>query len=107
MAYTTDLTQAEFSIIEPLLPKTYIQTRPCKWNKNQILNGILYQLVNGCRWVDLPKDLPPTGTVFYWFNKWKKDGVWEEISKELFVQSRISQGKKRSSNTFTIRLSSR
>ena len=58
MAYTTDLTEAEFKIIEPLLPKTFIQTRPPKWSKHEILNGIFYQLVNACRWVDLPKDLP-------------------------------------------------
>ena len=58
MAYTTDLTKAEFKIIEPLLPKTFIQTRPPKWSKHEILNGIFYQLVNACRWVDLPKDLP-------------------------------------------------
>ena len=64
--YTIDLTKEEFSIIQPLLPKSYIQARPPKLSKQQILNGVFYQLVNGCRWVDLPKDLPP---VFYWFNK--------------------------------------
>jgi len=62
--------------------------------------------VNGCRWVDLPKDLPPSGTVFYWFNKWKEDGTWERISREVFIQSRIETGKKRAAHTFTIRLSS-
>jgi transposase len=107
MAYSTDLTEAEFGIIQPLLPKTYLQTRPPKWTKHQILNGIFYQLVNGCKWEDLPKDLPPSGTVFYWFNKWRKDGVWDEISKLIFVQSRINQGKKRNANTFVVRLSSR
>ncbi len=65
MAYTTDLTAAEFEIIEPLLPKPYIQTRPPKWSKHEILNGIFYQLINVCRWADLPKDLPPSGTVFF------------------------------------------
>jgi len=99
MAYTTDLTEAEFKVIEPLLPKPYIQTRPPKWTKHEILNGIFYQLINGCRWADLPKDLPPSGTVFYWLNKWKKDGVWEEISKKVFIQSRFKKGKKRNSDT--------
>ncbi len=99
MAYSTDLTEAEFKVIEPFLPKTRFQTRPPKWSKHEILNGIFYQLINGCRWVDLPKDLPPSGTVFYWLNKWKKDGVWEEISKQVFIQSRFRKGKKRNSDT--------
>jgi len=46
MAYTIDLTKEEFGIIQPLLPKPYIQARPPKWSKHQILNGIFYQLVN-------------------------------------------------------------
>jgi transposase len=106
MAYSTDLTTEEFKIIEPFLPKTYLSRRPPKWTKHQILNGIFYQLVNGCKWADLPKDLPPYSTVYHWFKKWKDDGTWERISKEVFIQSRIKQGKKRATNTFTIRLSS-
>jgi transposase len=106
MAYTTDLTNKEFAVIEPFLPRTSIQTRPPKWSKHQIINGILYQLVNGCKWIDLPKDLPPSGTVFHYFNKWKKDGVWDELTKIVFVQSRLDLGKKRNANTFTVRLTS-
>jgi transposase len=106
MAYTTDLTIEEYQILEPLLP-TKSRTRPPIWTKHQILNGIFYQLVNGCRWVDLPKDLPPSGTVFHYFNTWKEDGVWELISQQIFIQSRLSQGKKRKANTATVRLSSR
>lgn len=102
MAYTTDLSEAEFSILEPLLPKSVLQTRPPKWTKHQIMNGIFYQLVNGCRWVDLPKDLPPSGTVFYWFNKWKQDGTWGKISQVLFVKSRLQVEKKRTADTFTV-----
>jgi transposase len=105
MAYSSDLSEAEFQIIEPLLPKTYLQRRPPKWSKHKILNGIFYQIVNGCRWIDLPKDLPPYGTVFYWFNKWKEDGTWENISQIVFVQSRIEKGKKRNSLTPGWRLS--
>ncbi len=106
MAYSTDLTEAEFKIIKPLLSKPYIQTRPPKWSKHQILNRIFYQLVNGCEWVHLPRDLPPYSTVYYWFKKWRDDGTWEGVSSELFVQSRIKQGKKRSANTVTIRFPS-
>jgi transposase len=105
MAYTTDLSKEEFSILEPLLP-TKSRTRPPIWTKHQILNGIFYQLVNGCRWVDLPKDLPPSGTVFHYFNTWKADGVWELVCQQIFIQSRLAKGKKRKANTATVRLSS-
>lgn len=105
MAYTTDLSKEEYAILKPLLPNK-LKTRPPIWSKHQILNGIFYQLVNGCRWVDLPKDLPPSGTAFHYFNTWKKDGVWELISREVFIKSRINQGKKRKANTATVRLSS-
>jgi hypothetical protein len=53
MAYSSDLTDLEWEIIEPLLPQKK-QTRPPRWTKRQILNGILYQLKNGCNWGDLP-----------------------------------------------------
>ena len=106
MAYTTDLSKEEFAILEPLLPVKLL-TRPPIWTKHQILNGIFYQLVNGCRWVDLPKDLPPSGTVFCYFNNWKKDGVWDLISQQMFIKSRLNKGKKRTANTVTVRLSSR
>jgi transposase len=59
MAYTIDLTEAEFKIIEPLLPRKK-RTNPPKWTNHQILNGLFYQLKNGCNWADLPKDLPHT-----------------------------------------------
>jgi transposase len=106
MAYTTDLSKEEHQILEPLLA-TKSRTRPPLWSKHQILNGIFYQLVNGCRWVDLPKDLPPSGTVFYYFNSWKKDGVWELISQQIFIKSRLNKGKKRKANTATVRFTSR
>ena len=57
MPYASDLTDAEWNILEPLLleilPKKK-QTRPSNWTKREIVNGILYQLKNGCHWCDLP-----------------------------------------------------
>ncbi|NJL38682.1 MAG: transposase [Leptolyngbyaceae cyanobacterium SM1_4_3] len=68
MPYSSSLTDAEWGILELLLPEILPakkRTRPSKWTKRQILDGILYQLKNGCNWEDLPKDLPPYSTV-YW-----------------------------------------
>jgi transposase len=62
MPYSSSLSDKEWEIVEPLLPQKK-QTRPPKWTKRQILDGIFYQLKNGCNWCDLPKDLPPYSTV--------------------------------------------
>jgi transposase len=59
MGYSSDLSDKEWEIIEPL-PPIKKKTRPPVWTKWQILNGIFYQLKNGCNWGDLPKDLPRT-----------------------------------------------
>ncbi|WP_442941788.1 transposase [Nostoc sp.] len=58
MGYSSDFTNKESEIIEPLLP-TKKKTRPPLWTKRQILNGVFYQLKNGCNWADLPKDFRP------------------------------------------------
>ncbi|MCW6051857.1 transposase [Lyngbya sp. CCAP 1446/10] len=62
MPYCNSLTDSEWEIIEPILhdilPRKKL-TRPCNWTKREILDGIFYQLKNGCNWQDLPKDLPP------------------------------------------------
>lgn len=53
MAYSSSLSDREWEIIEPLLPNKKL-TCPPKWSKRQILDGIFYQLKNGCNWGDLP-----------------------------------------------------
>ena len=57
MAYSSSLTDKEWEIIEPLLPKKK-RTKPPTWSKREILDGVFYQLKNGCNWCDLPRDLP-------------------------------------------------
>lgn len=62
MPYSSSLTDEEWEVLEPLLPQilpTKKQTRPSNWTKRELLDGIFYQLKNGCNWQDLPKDLPP------------------------------------------------
>ncbi|OLT63099.1 transposase [Moorena bouillonii PNG] len=83
----------EWEIIEPLLPKKK-QTRPPKWSKRQILDGILYQLKNGCNWCDLPKDLPPYSTVFWYYKQWREQGVIENLRDILHRRVREQVKKK-------------
>jgi transposase len=92
MGYTTDLSDKEWDIIEPLLPKKK-KTRPPEWTKREILNGIFYQLKNGCNWADLPKDLPPYSTVYWYYKQWREAGFLDTISDQLHAQTR-EQAKK-------------
>ncbi|WP_017314389.1 transposase [Mastigocladopsis repens] len=88
MPYSSSLSDKEWEIIEPLLPQKK-KTRPPVWTKRQILDGIFYQLKNGCNWCDLPQDLPPYSTVFWHYKQWRSDGVLDQIMKTL--HSRVRQ----------------
>ena len=87
MGYTTDLSDKEWDIIEPLLPKKK-KTRPPEWTKREILNGISYQLKNGCNWADLPKDLPPYSTVYWYYKQWREAGFLGAINERFHAQTR-------------------
>jgi len=91
MAYSSDLTDKEWAILEPLLlqrlPKKK-RTRPSNWTKREILNGILYQLKNGCNWCDLPKNFPPYSTVYWHYKQWRAAGVFETLMNTLHEQVR-------------------
>ncbi len=82
MAYSTNLTDAEWEILEPMLvdilPRKK-QTRPSNWSKRDIINGIFYQLKNGCNWQDLPKDFPPYSTVYWHYKQWKNAEVLDTL----------------------------
>ena len=99
MAYSSSLSDKEWEILEPLLneslpPKK--KTRPANWTKREIVDGILYQLKNGCNWQDLPKNLPPYSTVYWHYKQWRKGGVFEELMSALHGDVR-EQAKKNQS----------
>jgi putative transposase len=81
MAYTTDLTLAQFEVLDELLPQS--KTRKGFVSKHLIVNAILYQLKNGCQWRDLPSDFPKWQTVYSQFRRWRLDGTWEEVLTTL------------------------
>ena len=86
MAYTTDLTLAQFEVLNELLPQS--KTRKGFVSKHLIVNGILYQLKNGCQWRDLPTDFPQWQTVYSQFRRWRINGTWEEILAALMKMER-------------------
>ena len=81
MAYTTDLTVAQFKRLEPLLPQS--RTGNSVISRHHIVNAIFYQLKNGCQWRDLPSDFPNWQTVYSQFRRWQPDGTWEKALSAL------------------------
>ena len=76
---SSDLTDAQWQGIEPLLPLPKPGGRPRTTNLREVISGILYLLRSGCPWRMLPHDFPPWGTVWYYFRRWRIDGIWHRI----------------------------
>ena len=91
--YPSDLSDAEWEILEPLLPKAKGFGHPRVVDLREILNGIFYVQRTGCQWEMLPHDLPPYTTVYSYFQKWQRRGIWIEIHDKLRSQVRQNQGR--------------
>src|SRR5690242_5368935 len=85
--YSSDLTDRQWKILEPYIPKAKSDERIGgareRYSKREIVNGMLYLKTNGCSWHDLPHDLPPSAIVYHYFNEWSKDGTLEHITAIL------------------------
>lgn len=92
--YPTDLTNAQWKLIEPYVPKPRPGGRPARYARREIVNAILYQARNGCVWRALPHDLPPYRIAFHYFRLWQADGTWDRIHDALRTKVRRSVGKK-------------
>lgn len=92
-AYPSDLTDAEWEILEPLIPAISEEAAHVKYTRREIINGILYVLRSGCPWRLMPHDLPAWGTVYDYFRQWQKQGVWDQVLEALGKQRRKKQGR--------------
>jgi transposase len=81
MAYTTDLTESQFELLNQRLPQS--KTFKNVISRHLMLNAIFYQLKNGCQWRDLPSDFPNWLTVYSQFRRWQLDGTWERVLEAL------------------------
>jgi putative transposase len=86
--YDTDLTDAQWMILGPLLPPAPGGGRPRTTDMREVLNAILYVLRTGCAWDLLSHDFPPPGTVYGYFNQWRRDGTITRIHDTLRPQVR-------------------
>jgi len=88
-AYPTDLTDAQWEIIEPLLPPAKPGGRPRTVNLREVVNAILYVMRTGCSWRMLPHEFPPWGTVHYYARRWRLDGTWTRVM--IVLRERVRQ----------------
>jgi len=91
--YPSDLTDKEWMIVAPLIPRPKGGGRPRTADMREVMNAILYVLWTGCQWDGLPHDFPPKGTVYHYFNTWRKDGRWERMNRILSRQLRQVEGR--------------
>jgi transposase len=97
MAYSSNLSDAEWQVIEPLFKETLPakkQTRPSNWSKRELFDAMLYQLKSGCNWGDLPSDFPPYSTVYWHYKQWRDAGVFDQVMAKLHGQVRVKVKKK-------------
>jgi len=96
LRYPSDLTDAEWALVEPLIPPAKRGGRQRTVVGREVLNGIFYILATGCQWRALPKDLPPKSTVYDYLTLWTWDGTLRRLHHALFVQAREQAGKEAS-----------
>ncbi len=91
--YASDLTDEQWSLVEPYIPSAKPGGRPREVDVREVLNGILYLNRTGCPWRLLPHDLPPWGTVHYYYRRFRIDGVWAVIHDKFREDVRVAAGK--------------
>jgi len=93
LSYDTDLSDAEWAILAPLLVPTTRRGRPRQHDLRQILNAILYILRGGEPWRLLPHEFPPWQSVYDHFRRWRRHGTWRSINDALRTRARMLAGR--------------
>jgi transposase len=95
--YPSDMTDAEWAVVEPLLPAPAWLAgkggRPATRCMREVVDGIRYLTHNGPVWRALPVDLPPAWTVYYWASKWQADGSTIRMHDDLRDRVRLVAGR--------------
>ena len=88
LRYPSDLTDAEWAHIRPLIPPAKRGGGKRRVDMRQVVNGVMYVLSTGCQWRYIPKDLPPRSTVNDYFCLWSYNGTLQKIHEALYVKCR-------------------
>ena len=102
LRYPTDLTDAEWALIEPLIPPAKRGGNKRTVDMREVVNGLMYILGTGCQWAALPKDLVARSTVHDYFARWNWDGTLGRLHHVLYVRCREQAGREVSPTTAII-----
>ena len=91
--YPSDLTDAQWAILEPFSPRPKPLGRPRKNDLRRVLDAIFYRNRNGCTWRALPHDFPRWRAVYNDFIKWRDDGTWAALNDALRAEVRRQAGR--------------
>jgi len=91
--YPSDRSDAEWEVLKPLIPAAKGFGHPVKVDFREILNAIFYVQRTGCQWEMLPHDLPPYTTVYGYFQKWQRKGIWQQMHDQIRQQLRTQLGR--------------
>ena len=91
--YPSDVTDAEWAIISPMIPPPRRGGRHRETDMREVMNAVRYVLRTGCQWRQLPKDFPPRSTVYNYFWEWTRYGVLDRIHHMLLVKVREMEGR--------------
>ena len=100
LRYASDLTEAEWGVIGPLLPPCKRLGRPRTTDLREVVNAILCMARTGCQWRMLPKDFPPKSTVQEYFYAWRTEATLNGINHELLMRAREAEGREASPRGF-------
>src|SRR6476469_912386 len=96
LRYPSDLTDAEWQILAPLLPPPAATGRHRCWPMRELMNAIFFLLRGGCAWRMLPEHFPPHQTAYRWFTRFRDDGTWEALNHHLVMLDRERIGREAS-----------
>ena len=96
LRYASNLTDAEWALIEPLLPPPAPVGRPRRTDLRRVAEAILYMASTGCQWRQIPREFPPYSTVQGYFYGWSRDGTFAQINHVLVMACREQAGRQAS-----------
>jgi transposase len=92
-AYTSDLTDEEWRILEPLLPPGKPGGQRRKYRMRDVMDAMQYVLRAGCAWRLVPHDLPHGQAAYHYFRIWHQDDTWQRIHDQLRETVRTRMGR--------------
>lgn len=93
LRYPSDVTDEEWSYIEPQVPPAKHGGRHREVAEREIVNGLMYVLSTSCQWRYIPKDLPARSTLHGYLQRWQYDGTLARIHHALYMECREQIGR--------------